>query len=219
MNSRSILACLLAILVLMSACSPLVMPTPTPVPIPPAMPSPTVPATTTAAKPVLTPSVCPLGYALYSDHVMGFFACYPDGWLIAKKEDPDAQLIMVSFNAPAGTKDAGLRFISVSTSPAITDYSDEDFLREITHWLTQEYYEQFLIYPQTVLIDDRKAVEAVYSARVVLGREVVEVTRWISAFQSYGQRWFIEVAGRAEYRNELEQIHAQFLAHLRVFPP
>jgi hypothetical protein len=53
---------------------------------------------------------------------------------------------------------------------------------------------------------------------VVLGREVVDITRWVTAFRAHRKRWFIDVTGRTEYRDDIEGIRGQFLAHLKVLP-
>jgi hypothetical protein len=124
----------------------------------------------------------------------------------------------VDFTAPPGSQGAGLRFIAVSTSPALQDWTDEEFLQDIDNWLRQEFYQRLLAQPHIVMVDEHRAVNAAYEARVVLGREVVEITRWVTAFRAHGKRWFIDVTGRTEYRDDIEGIRGQFLAHLKVLP-
>jgi hypothetical protein len=149
---------------------------------------------------------------------MGFSACYPEGWLVSTSEDPSSELMRVAFNPPEGSRGAGLRFISVSTTPALPAFTDEEFLQEIDDWLQQEYYQRLLTQPHIILVDEHRAVDAAYEARVVLGREVVDMTRWVTALRAHDQRWFIDVAGRTQYREELERIRAQFLAYFLISP-
>jgi hypothetical protein len=149
---------------------------------------------------------------------MGFSACYPEGWLLSTSEDPEFELLRVTFSPPQNSKGAGLRFITVSTTPALPIFTAEEFLQEIDNWLQQEYYQRLLTQPHIVLVDEHNAVDAAYETRVVLGREVVDVTRWVTALRAHGRRWFIDVAGRTQYREEIEGIRAQFLTHFRVVP-
>jgi hypothetical protein len=214
MSSRSRLKGIFVILILVGACVPVAPTIETPVPTashtPTALPSPTAVATS----PI--PAECPVGYSLYTNNNMGFSACYPDGWLVIGREDPENELKLVTFVAPAGTEGAGLRSVSVTVTPVIAGYSDADFLQEIDNWLLQEYYDRLLSRPQIIDLDAHKAVDAGYEARVVLGREVVEVTRWVTALRAHDQRWFIDSVGRSQHRDELETIRAQFLSSLHI---
>jgi hypothetical protein len=155
---------------------------------------------------------------MHVDGKVGFAACYPEDWLVAKQEDRAAELVRVTFSPPSGAEGAGLRYVSVSTSPAFADGTAEDFVQEINNWLRQEYYRRLLSPPGFLTIDGHKAVDAAYESQVVLGRQVADITRWVTAFRAHDQRWFIDVAGRSESRDELERIRAQFLAHFRVLP-
>jgi hypothetical protein len=213
--------CALIMLVLLGACAP--APTATRVPTSPpkitVLPSstPAVQATDTPA-PTPAPLNCPVGYSLHVEAAMGFSACYPEGWLIVTSEDPQSELMRVTFNPPQGSRGAELRFISVSTTPALPAFTDEEFLQQIDNWLQQEYYERLLTQPHIILVDEHRAVDAAYEARVVLGREVVDMTRWVTALRAHDRRWFVDVAGRTQYRDELEHIRAQFLAYFRISP-
>ena len=214
MNLRFQLVYILVILVVLSACVPSPMPTPTLVHTPTVVPSPTA-----TAQPVATALPCPFDYHLRVDAEMGFSACYPVGWSVSKRYNPDTGVTRMDFTAPADTDTrARLRFASVSVLPAAPFSSDEEFLREINNWLRQEYYRRLLTRPDLIEVDGRKAVDAGYEAVVVFGREVVEVTRWVTAFLVEDQQWFIEVAGRSQYREELEEIHSKFLSHFLLLP-
>jgi hypothetical protein len=219
MNLRFELVYILVILVVLSACVP--SPMPTPVSTPTLVHTPTVvPSPTATAQPAATALPCPLDYHLHVDAGMGFSACYPTGWSISKRYNPDTGVTRMDFTAPADTNTrAGLRFASVSVSPAAPFSSDEEFVREINNWLLQEYYRRLLTYPDIIEVDGRKAVDAGYEAAVVLGREVVEVTRWVTAFWVEDRQWFIEVAGRSQYREELEEIHSKLLSHFHLLLP
>jgi hypothetical protein len=213
--------CAFMVLMLLSACGP--TPTATRVPTPrpriTVVPSATVAVSATETPvPTPLPLTCPAGYTLHVDARMGFSACHPEGWLVSTREDPEFELLRATFSPPEDSKGAGLRFIAVSTTPALPIFTDEEFLQEIDNWLQQEYYRRLLTRPHIVWVDQHKAVDAAYEATVVLGREVVDVTRWVTALRAHGQRWFIDVAGRTQYRGELERIRAQFLAHFRVVP-
>ncbi len=214
MSSRSRLWGMFVILILLGACAPaaptIQIPVPTASRTPTAVPSPTAVAT------VPVPAECANGYRLYVNRDMGFSACYPDGWLIIGREDRENELKQVTFAAPAGTEGAGLRSLSVAVTPVIAGYSDADFLQEIDNWLLQEYYDRLLTQPQIIDLDAHKAVDAAYEARVVLGREVVEVIRWVTALRAHDQRWFIDFVGRSQYRDDLETIRGQFLSSLRI---
>ncbi len=205
MDRRFGFACLLALLLLPSACDrpPKLTPTFTP---------------TIAPYPAPTPLPCPDGYKLYADNEMGFSACFPLDWVLSKKRDPENRLTRVSFNAPAGTTGAGLRFISVSVSPAVPASSEEQVLQEMNNWLLQEYYQALLTRPRFILVDGRRSVDAGYEATVVLGREAVKVTRWVTILLAEDQQWFVDVAGRSEYRDELEQLRSQFLSSFHLLP-
>lgn len=223
MPRRSIIFCLMIMAILLIACSPAI--TPATMPAPTArltltrMPSPTPVASPTATVAVApTPMTCPAGYSLHVDDEMGFYGCYPSDWSVSRLEYPDSEFMRVDFSAPAGSRGAGLRFIAVSTSPALQDWTDEEFLQDIDNWLRQEYYQRLLVQPHIDMVNEHRAVDAAYEARVVLGREVVEITRWVTAFRAHGRRWFIDVAGRTEYRDEVERIRGQFLAHLLIVP-
>jgi hypothetical protein len=211
----------LIMLMLLSACAP----APTATRVPTSRPritvlqSPTLAVSVTETpEPTPLPLTCPAGYSLHADARMGFSACYPEGWLVLTQEDPEVELVRVAFNPPEGSRGAGLRFIPVSTTPALPVFTDEEFLQEIDNWLQLEYYQRLLTQPQIILLDQHKAVDAAYETRVVLGREVVDVTRWVTALRAHDRRWFIEVAGRTQYREELERIRAQFLAYFRIVP-
>ena len=213
MSHRSNSICILAMLLIVSACAPSATPAPAATPTLP--PTPTAVVSPTASPvPGTTPLPCPSGYGLHVDADMGLSACYPTGWAISKRVDHETELTRVDFTAPApdSSTRAGLRFISVSVSPAIPVSSDTDFLREINNWLIQEYYRRLLHRPDIIEVDGRKAVDAGYEATVVLGREVVEVTRWVTVFRVEDRQWFIEVAGRSQYRDELEEIRNQVLS-------
>ncbi|UCC75533.1 MAG: hypothetical protein JSW37_08380 [Anaerolineales bacterium] len=214
MSSRSRLLGIFVILILFGACAPAAPTIQTPVPTashtPTAVPSPTAAAT------VPVPAQCPDGYSLYDNTNMGFSVCYPDGWLIIGREDQENELKLVTFVAPAGTEGAGLRSLSVAVTPVIAGYSDADFLQEIDNWLLLEYYDRLLTAPRIIDLDAHRAVDAAYEARVVLGREVVDVTRWVTALRAHDQRWFIDFVGRSQYRDELETIRGQFLSSLRI---
>ncbi len=147
---------------------------------------------------------------------MQFSACYPEGWSIARGEDGDASSIRLSFLAPAGSRGAGLRLISVSLSPALVLDSEEDFVHHVAQWMLQEYYRTLLSHPDIIRVDGRKAVDVGYDAPVVLGREVVEVTRWLTVFQVEDQQWTIQVTGRSQYRDELDEIRGHVLAHFHL---
>jgi len=214
MSSRSRLLGISVILILLGACVASAPTVQTPVPTAShtstAVPSPTAVVT------VSVPAECANGYRQYVNNDMGFSACYPDGWLIIGREDRENELKLLTFVAPAGTEGAGLRSLSVTVTPVIAGYSDVDFLQEIDNWLLQEYYDRLLTRPQIIDLDAHKAVDAAFEARVVLGREVVEVTRWVTALRAHDQRWFIDFVGRSQYRDQLEVIRAQFLSSLRI---
>jgi len=214
MSPRSRLLGISVILILLGACVPSAPTVQTPVPTvlhtSTAVPSPTAVVT------VSVPAECANGYRQYVNNDMGFSACYPDGWLIIGREDRENELKLLTFAAPAGTEGAGLRSLSVTVTPVIAGYSDVDFLQEIDNWLLQEYYDRLLTRPQIIDLDAHKAVDAAFEARVVLGREVVEVTRWVTALRAHDQRWFIDFVGRSQYRDQLEVIRAQFLSSLRI---
>jgi hypothetical protein len=156
---------------------------------------------------------------MYVDYEAGFVACYPTNWVVVtQREGADSDLTKVTFSPAAGAAGAGLRYVSVTTTPALEDFTDEEFLQEINNLLREEYYRRLLAEPRFVTVDQRRAVDAAYEARVVLGRQVVDLTRWVTAFRANDRRWFIDFAGRTESRGELERIRAQFLVHFRVLP-
>ncbi len=215
--------CAIITAALLIACAPAITPATTPAPTArpthTRMPSPAPVATPTATVSVVpTPVVCPAGYSLHVNDQMGFYACYPSDWLVSKREYPDSELLRVDFSAPAGSRGAGLRFIAVSSSPALEEWTDDEFLQDIDNWLRQEFYQRLLEQPHLDMVDEHRAVDAAYEARVVMGREVVDITRWVTAFRAHDKRWFIDVTGRTEYRDEVERIRGQFLAHLLIVP-
>ena len=221
MNQGSSLTRILVITVLLAGCSSAGTPVPTPTrtvePTPlPNLTQVLLPTATLAT--VRTPLLCPTGYTTYLDNDLGLSSCYPQGWVVSRSQDQENEVVRVSFSPPAGTTGAGLRFVSVTVSPAMPFFTDQGFLQEISNWLLLEYYDRMLFEPQIVLVDDHKAVEVAYEARVVLGREVARVTRWVTALRAHDRRWFIDVAGRTQYRDELERLRAQFLAHFHVAP-
>lgn len=217
MNLQSKHVCILAIVVLLSACAPTAptirMPSPTLLHTPTALSS-----STTTPQPAATALPCLPGYGLHVDIQMGFSACYPTGWSISRRQDLGPALTHVDFTAPApdSSTRAGLRFVSVSVSPAIPVSSDAEFLREINNWLIQEYHQRLLRRPDRIEVDGWKAVDAGYEATVVFGREVVEVTRWVTVLRVEDQQWFIEVAGRSQYREELDRIRSQLLSRFHL---
>ena len=218
------LTCLLAMLALLSACAPSVVPTP--------MPQPTASATFRASftpmpgtpAPVPSPTIgalpCPPGYGLHVDTPIGFSACYPAGWLVWKQEDEINALQRVDFTVPMpdnGTR-TGLRFVSITVSPGTIGSNEDEFLQSIAKWLTQEPQQEWLARPQMIRVDGWRAVDAGYEGTVVFGREVVGVTRWVTAFWANDKQWIIEVVGRSDYRQELEEIHNQFLPYFHLLP-
>jgi hypothetical protein len=104
----------------------------------------------------------------------------------------------------------------VTVSAATPGLSDQEFRESITHWLEQEYYDRLLSVPRTILVDGHRAVDAAYEVQVPLGKEVVDVIRWVTVLSVGERQWFIDVAGLAENRAELEQIRGQFLAQLHI---
>jgi hypothetical protein len=155
---------------------------------------------------------------MYVDSQVGFVACYPMGWVVSKQEEADTELSRVTFSPAAGAAGSGLRYASVAASPALAEFTDEDFLQDMDNWLRQEYYRRLLTTPRLITVDEHRAVDASYEAQVILGRQVVDVTRWVTVFRAHDQRWFLDFAGRTEFRDELERIRAQFLVHFRVLP-
>jgi hypothetical protein len=65
-------------------------------------------------------------------------------------------------------------------------------------------------------VDGHRAADAAYEAKVPLGKEVVDVIRWVTVLSVGERQWFIDVAGLAEDRVELDHIRGQFLAHLHI---
>ena len=217
MNRPSRIGWILSAVLVLVACAPLAAPTSTPTL--PAVDTPTsLPSPAPSATPVDpgAPGPCPTGHTLYGGSEITFSACYPEGWVVSAKRDAENEFTQVTFSPPAGAEGAGLRFISVSVQPAFEIYTDQDFLKEINNWLLQEYYDRLLLNPQLVEVDGYRAVDAAYEARVVLQRGVVDLTRWITALRANDLRWFIEVAGRTENRDELERMRAHFLASFLV---
>jgi len=222
-KSRNRLALVLCTMVVLaaSACAPAATPTVVPEPTHPATPSPvpsptTLPLVTPTPYPPLETLACPIEYTRYVARDLGFAACYPTGWIITRQEDTENSLTRVNFLAPQGSRGAGLRALSVTTRPAVPGLTDDDFINEINHWLLQEYYDQLLARPRIIDVAGHRAVDAAYRAKVTLGREVVDVTRWVTVLTVGQRRWFVDLVGRTEYRAELEHIRGQFLAHLHI---
>jgi hypothetical protein len=220
MNRPSRAVLVLSAVLILAACAPSVAPTSTPgLPVadtPTLPPSPT-PSATPVSPRTLEP--CPVGYTRYGGSDIAFSACYPEGWVVSAKRDAENEFTQVTFSPPAGAEGAGLRFVSVSVQPAFENYTDEDFFQEIDNWLLLEYYDRLLVSPQLTEVDGRRAVHAAYEARIVLQRRVVDLTRWITALRANDLRWFIEVAGRTENRDELERMRAHFLASFHIEEP
>ncbi len=151
---------------------------------------------------------------------VGFSACYPSKWIPSLREDLDQANQWVEFIAPTaeGNARTELRFISVSMSPATPGSTDEEFLQGISKWLTTEHQDRVRVYPQAITVDGRKSVDTNYEGTVVLGKAVVKLSTWTTALLGNGRQWYIEVVGRSEYEQELEEIHRQFLSHFHLLP-
>jgi hypothetical protein len=217
MNRRSQMVLLLSATLMIGACAPSVAPTSAPTL--PAVDTPTLPPSPSPSVTPLSPATlepCPTGYTRYGGSEIAFSACYPEGWVVSAKRDVENEFTQVTFSPPADAVGAGLRFISVSAQPAAQGASDQDFIQEINNWLLQEYYDRLLLNPQLTEVDGYRGVDAAYEVRIVLQRRVVDLTRWITALRANGQSWFIEVAGRTEYRDELERMRAHFLTSFHV---
>gem|GEM_PF-1636693 len=186
---------------------PTATPMPTATPIPAATPSPTALS-------------CSAGYDLHTNAQLGFSACYPTGWVVSQHEDQEHAMRGVSFVPPTMDADTGVGFkiITVSISPGITGSNEEEILKAIALQLIRKYEKVLLGWPYDVLVDGRKAVEANYEITTLSGSEVMKVTGWEATFVASGRQWTISVAGRSEYRAELEDIHNQFLSHFHLLP-
>lgn len=207
-----VLFCFLLVMLLLSACAPAPAPTQTPTHTPTQ-----VPATPTAT-PEAGSSPCPTDYVSRVDTRMGFSACYPVGWAFTEFEDPENQMKRINFIAPASASStrSELKFISVSVVPRSGESSDEALLKTIAKWLDEEYPQGLIT--SAVWVDEQEAIEVTHEGTLILGREVLEVTRWMTVFVADDQEWEIEVAGRSDYRQELEQVHDQFLARFHILP-
>jgi len=218
---RNKLALVLVAIIGLSACSPAATPSAVPRPTQAVTPgvaiSPTsLPPVTPTPHPPLEALACPLEYTRYVAWDLHFAACYPTGWTLTTQQEPEIELRRLTFSAPAGATGVELRSVVVTVSAAMPGLDDQDFLQDLTHWLKQEYYDHLLSGPQIVLVDGHRAVDATYEAQVPLGREIVDVIRWVTVLSVGERQWFIDVAGLAEDRAELEYIRGQFLAHLHI---
>jgi len=219
MNQRPTIAVALCVLLVLAACGPATAPTSAPTM---AVDTPTPPPSPTASATPVSGGVdggCPAGYTLYGGSDLAFSACYPQGWVVSSQRDAENEFTRVTFSPPSGVEGAGLRFVSVSTQPAIAGYTDQDFIQEIDNWLMQEYYDRLLLNPQITEVGGYRAVDAAYEARIALQRRVLDLTRWVTALRANDQRWFIEVAGQTQNRDELERMRARFLTSFHVETP
>jgi len=220
MNRSSRLVFVLSAALALVACAPAASPTGTATL--PAVNTPTLPPSPSPSATPLSPATlepCPTDYTRYGGSEIAFSACYPEGWVVSTKRDAETELTQVTFSPPADAVGAGLRFISVSAQPAPDDATDQEFIQEINNWLLLEYYDRLLLNPQLTEVDGYRAVDAAYEVRIVLQRLAVDLTRWITALRANDQSWFIEVAGRTEYRDELERMRAHFLTSFHVHAP
>ncbi len=198
------LICILVLLAGLSACVPSHAPTSTHAP-----PTPTATATTAP-----TASTCPAGYDPHVDTLIGFSACYPAGWVRSQREDRENQTRWVDYATPASGTGSELKFVSVRVAPRMADSTDDALLKTVAKWLTQEFPQGLIT--SALLVDGQEAIEVRHEATLVLGREVLGVTAWTAVFLARDQQWEIEVAGRSEFREELERIHDQFLPHFLI---
>jgi hypothetical protein len=186
---------------------------------PTSTPTPTVsfaPTASPAPTATLAPASCAAPYQHYRSSSVGFNACYPVEWMALEQPVDEPGVRRVSFQPPPGAEGAGLRFVAVAVSPATAGLAEEEFLQQVDNWLRQEFYRALLSRPHFEQVGARRAVSAGYEATVVLGRQAVPITRWITVLRSDSEQWFIEVAGRSEFRQELESIRAAFLQSFRL---
>ena len=151
---------------------------------------------------------------------MGFSACYPAGWLVAEHEDPEQATRWVDLDEPTSDRSTGegLKLISVRVSPNLTGSIGEEFLNAAAIALIDKYSGVLVGWPRVVEVDGREAVAANYEHTVPYQTGPVEVVGWETVLLADEQQWTIEVAGRREYREELEGIHNEFLSHLDIAP-
>ncbi len=198
-------ACLLAALGLIIACSkpPVPMPTSTPYPSP------------------ITTVSCPAGYELHVDRQMGFSACYPADWVIVNGRGEGNALRWMGFASPGSDLKTGeeLRLVVVKVSPPMIE-PGAGFLEAIEELLSAEYGQRLLGSPYRILVDGREAVEVSYiELPAVFEGGPLKLGGWTATFLADGKQWVIEVFGRSGYRTELVGIHGQFLAHFQVLAP
>jgi hypothetical protein len=126
----------------------------------------------------------------------------------------------VDFDSPTSNRSTGegLKLISVRVSPNLTGSSGEGFLEASAKSLVDRYLGVLLSWPYSIQVDEREGVEANYEVTLPFGTETATVIGWEAVFLADNQQWTIEVVGRREYRDELEDIHSQFLSHFHVLP-
>jgi hypothetical protein len=168
--------------------------------------------------------LCPDGYDFHVDTNVGFSVCYPAGWVISEFEEPEESRTIFVFDSPSmdAQTGAGFKMIVVQISPN-TASSEEEALTIAAEQLTENFGEVLLDPPHDVTLDGRRAVEATFEILLAFGEEeaeeIIESFWWETVSVTDDKQWVIRLAGRSEYRQELEAIHGELLSHFHVLPP
>lgn len=227
MNRSTVLAFLLAMLLLLAACTTQPSPTPAPTAITqptltsaPTVTAPPASAPTATPEPTLATTSCPAGYARHIDAEIGFSACYPEGWQVSTEEDPDSEAIAVLFMAAVEEPDPSTSQILVQIVPLSTDKSEAEVLEQFAMELMNRRARtgQEVVPIQAIGIDGRPAAEDSQTGSMSAGGQTAQITAWIAGFPANQKMWYITVSGASEPAGEVEAMYREFLSQFHLLP-